>query len=48
MKRPEVVQKMLSYGYIAESSTPEKMLEINREDLELWRKLIADAGIAQD
>ena len=48
VKRPEVIQKMQSYGYVAESSTPERLLEINREDLALWRKLIADAGIAVD
>ena len=33
---------------VAESSTPERLLEINRADLDLWRKLIADAGIAVD
>ena len=48
VKRPEVVEKMQSYGYAAEGSTPERQLEINREDLALWRKLIAEAGLALD
>jgi hypothetical protein len=39
---------MQSYGYAAESSTPREMYEINRADLELWRKLIADAHIDID
>jgi tripartite-type tricarboxylate transporter receptor subunit TctC len=48
VKRPDVVEKMQSYGYAAESSTPREMYEINRADLELWRKLIADAHIDID
>ena len=48
VKRPEVVEKMQSYGYAAEGSTPERLFEINREDLVLWRKLIAEAGLELD
>ena len=48
VKRPEVVEKMQSYGYAAEASTPEQLYEINRADLALWRKLIADAGMELD
>jgi tripartite-type tricarboxylate transporter receptor subunit TctC len=48
VRRPEVIEKMQSYGYAAEGSTPERLLEINRDDLALWRKLIADAGLALD
>src|SRR6267143_1857753 len=48
VKRPEVIERMQSYGYAAEGSTPERLLEINRDDLALWRKLIADAGLALD
>ena len=48
VKRPEVVERMQSYGYAAEGSTPERLLEINRDDLALWRKLIADAGLELD
>jgi len=46
VKRPDVVEKLQSYGYAAESSTPERMWEINRDDLALWRKLIAEANLA--
>ena len=48
VKRPEVIEKMQSYGYAAEGSTPERLLEINRDDLALWRKLITDAGLELD
>ena len=43
--RPEVLEKLQSYGYSAEGSTPERLLEINRDDLALWRKLVKEAGI---
>jgi tripartite-type tricarboxylate transporter receptor subunit TctC len=46
LKRPDVLEKLQSYGYAAEGSTPEGLLEINRVDLELWRKLVKEAGIA--
>ncbi len=45
VKRPEVIDKLLSYGYSPEGSTPERLLEINRADLALWRKLVKEAGI---
>src|SRR5688572_3418393 len=45
LKRPEVAEKLQSYGYALEGSTPERLLEINRVDLELWRKLVKEAGI---
>jgi tripartite-type tricarboxylate transporter receptor subunit TctC len=45
LKRPEVLDKLQSYGYAAEGSTPERLLEVNRADLELWRKLVKEAGI---
>jgi tripartite-type tricarboxylate transporter receptor subunit TctC len=45
LKRPDVLEKMQSYGYAAEGSTPERLLEINRADLELWRRLVKQAGI---
>ena len=48
VKRPEVIEKMQSYGYAAEGSTPEQLFEINRADLALWRKLIAQAGMELD
>ncbi len=48
VKRPDVIAKMQSYGYAAEGSTPGELYEINRADLALWRKLIADAGLELD
>jgi len=45
LKRPEVIEKLQAYGYALEGSTPERLLEINRVDLELWRKLVKEAGI---
>ena len=45
LKRPDVLEKLQSYGYSAEGSTPERLLEVNRADLELWRKLVKEAGI---
>ena len=45
LKRPEVLEKLQGYGYAAEGSTPERLLEINRADLELWRRLVKEAGI---
>ena len=48
VKRPEVIEKMQSYGYAAEASSAERLTEINRDDLALWRKLIAEAGMALD
>jgi tripartite-type tricarboxylate transporter receptor subunit TctC len=48
VKRKDVVEKMQSYGYTAEGSSPERLFEINRDDLALWRKLIADARLELD
>ena len=45
LKRPDVLEKLQSYGYAAESSTPERLAEINREDLVLWRRLVGEAKI---
>ena len=45
VRRPDVIEKLQSYGYSPEGSTPEQLLEINRAALELWRKLVKEAGI---
>ena len=45
LKRSDVQEKMQSYGYAAEGSTPERLFEINRDDLALWRKLVKEAAI---
>jgi tripartite-type tricarboxylate transporter receptor subunit TctC len=43
VKRKDVFDKLQSYGYAAEGSTPEGLLAINREDLALWRRLVREA-----
>ena len=45
LKRADVQEKLQSYGYAAEGSTPEGLLAINRDDLALWRRLVKEAGI---
>jgi len=45
LQRPDVIAKLQSYGYSPEGSTTERMLEVNRADLELWRRLVKEAGI---
>jgi tripartite-type tricarboxylate transporter receptor subunit TctC len=45
LKRPDVIDKLLGYGYSPEGSTPERLTEINRDDLALWRRLVKEAGI---
>jgi tripartite-type tricarboxylate transporter receptor subunit TctC len=45
VNRTDVREKLQSYGYAAEGSTPERLLEINRDDLALWRQLVREAGI---
>ena len=45
LRNPAVIEKLQGYGYSPEGSTPERLLEINREDLALWRKLIAEAKL---
>src|SRR5438552_17249931 len=39
LQKPEVRERLQSYGYAPEGSTPERLLEINRDDLALWRQL---------
>jgi tripartite-type tricarboxylate transporter receptor subunit TctC len=45
VRKPSVVEQLLKYGYQPEGSTPEGLLAINRDDLALWRKLVAEAKI---
>jgi tripartite-type tricarboxylate transporter receptor subunit TctC len=46
LKRPDVIEKLQSYGYSVSGSTPTALLELNRDDLALWRKLVRESGIA--
>ena len=45
VRRADVIEKLQSYGYAAEGSTPERLFEINRDDLALWKRLVKEAGI---
>jgi tripartite-type tricarboxylate transporter receptor subunit TctC len=45
VRRPDIAGQLLKYGYQPEGSTPDDLLAINRDDLALWRKLVADAKI---
>ena len=45
VNRADVRDKLQTYGYAAEGSSPERLLEINRDDLALWRQLVREAGI---
>jgi tripartite-type tricarboxylate transporter receptor subunit TctC len=45
INRPGVMEQLLKYGYQPEGSTPDGLLAINRDDLALWRKLVAEAKI---
>jgi tripartite-type tricarboxylate transporter receptor subunit TctC len=45
LRRAEVRDKLQSYGYAADGSTPQRLLEINRDDLALWRRLVKEAAL---
>jgi tripartite-type tricarboxylate transporter receptor subunit TctC len=45
LARADVREKLQSYGYAAEGSTPERLAEINRDDLALWRRLVRQAAM---
>ncbi|HUQ75402.1 MAG TPA: tripartite tricarboxylate transporter substrate binding protein [Burkholderiales bacterium] len=45
LRRADVREKLQSYGYAADGSTAERLLEINREDLALWKRLVREANI---
>jgi tripartite-type tricarboxylate transporter receptor subunit TctC len=48
LKKPEVIEQLQKYGYSAEGSTPQRLLEINRDDLDMWRRLMKQAGLEPD
>ena len=45
MQMPAVIQHFLSNGLEPTSSTPEAMRELIASELQLWRKMVKDAGI---
>lgn len=45
LRRTDVREKLQSYGYATEGSTPERLLEVNRDDLALWKRLVREANI---
>jgi tripartite-type tricarboxylate transporter receptor subunit TctC len=48
LAQPELVQRMLSQGIEAASSTPEVLGEMMRSETERWRKVIKSAGITPE
>jgi tripartite-type tricarboxylate transporter receptor subunit TctC len=48
LKTQNLLAQFERYGYAAEGSTPEKLLEINRDDLALWKRLVKEANIPLD
>jgi tripartite-type tricarboxylate transporter receptor subunit TctC len=48
LARPEIRQKILSFGLMPTSSTPQALAERAREDAEKWGKVIRAAGIRLD
>jgi tripartite-type tricarboxylate transporter receptor subunit TctC len=48
LKTPQLLAQFERYAYTAEGSTPERLAEINRDDLALWRRLIKETNMVLD
>ena len=48
LKTPQLLAQYERYAYTAEGSTPERLAELNRDDLALWRRLIKETNMALD
>jgi tripartite-type tricarboxylate transporter receptor subunit TctC len=46
LKTPQLLGQFERYAYTAEGSTPERLAELNRDDLALWRKMIKETNMA--
>ena len=46
LKTPQLLAQFERYAYTAEGSTPERLAELNRDDLALWRRLIKENNMA--
>jgi tripartite-type tricarboxylate transporter receptor subunit TctC len=46
LKNKELLAQFERYAYTAEGSTPERLAELNRDDLALWKRLVRETGIA--
>jgi len=46
LKNKELLAQFERYAYSAEGSTPERLAELNRDDLALWKRLVVETGIA--
>jgi len=45
LKTPQLLAQFERYAYTAEGSTPERLAELNRDDLALWRRLIKETNM---
>jgi tripartite-type tricarboxylate transporter receptor subunit TctC len=48
LKTPQLLAQYERYAYTAEGSTPERLAELNRDDLALWRRLIKETNMTLD
>jgi tripartite-type tricarboxylate transporter receptor subunit TctC len=48
LKTPQLLAQFEKYAYTAEGSTPERLAELNRDDLALWRRLIKETNMTID
>jgi tripartite-type tricarboxylate transporter receptor subunit TctC len=48
LKTPQLLAQFERYAYTAEGSTPERLADLNRDDLALWRRLIKETNMAID
>ncbi len=45
LAKPEIKEAMLKHGFVAKSSTPEEFGAYMKDQLAVWKKALADAGI---
>jgi tripartite-type tricarboxylate transporter receptor subunit TctC len=48
LKHPQLLAQFERYAYTPEGSTPDRLYELNRDDLALWRKLIKETNFPLD
>ena len=48
LKTPQLLAQFERYAYTAEGSTPERLADLNRDDLALWKRLIKENNIPLD
>jgi tripartite-type tricarboxylate transporter receptor subunit TctC len=48
LARPEVREQLDQYAFAGQSSTPEELAALLKEQLDAWRRTVREVGIAQD